>query len=187
LLKQASLAADAEGRRLLDAARVAADASSARRRDAERESALRLRRSLAERTRDEVFAIARKTLNDLADTTLDERVTAILLRRIATLDAGTRQVLLSGLDSRTPRAIVRSAFEAAPPQREALRSAVSSLLGAGSSEPIEVVFETVPDLLAGIELVVGGHKMGWNIAHYMDSLEHVFDEVSAPAVAGDAS
>jgi len=181
LLKQASLDADAEGRRLLDAARAAADAASARRRDAERESALRLRRSLADRSRDEVFAIARKTLADLADATLDERVAAVLLRRVATLDAATRQVLVSGLDPRAPRAIVRSAFEAAPAQREALRAAVAGLLGTGPSAPIDVVFEVAPDLLAGIELVIGGQKTGWNIAHYLDSLEHVFDEVSAPA------
>ncbi len=182
LMKQAAVDAEAEGRRLLDAARAAADATSTRRRDSELEAAARLRRSLADRTRDEVFAIARKTLADLADASLDERFVDVLLRRVAALDAGTRETFASGLDPRAPRAIVRCAFDIAPAQRDRLRDVVGKLLGLDpiAAGAIDLAFETSSELVAGIELVVGDRRIGWNIAHYMDSLAQVFDVMAAP-------
>ena len=196
LLKQATVEADVERQRLADAARQVADAAATRRRDAERHESERLRRGLAERTRAEVFAIARRVLADLADTSLDERVAAVFLRRLCALDTATLASLASGLDAGMPRATVRSAFVPSDAQREVLRSAVVAALAPSRSgtagSPIDVVFETASDLSGGIELVVGGRKLGWNVAQYMDALEQVQDPAmpsakpAEKAVAADA-
>ena len=37
--------------------------------------------------------------------------------------------------------------------------------------PVAIAFETEPDLMGGIELVVAGRKLDWNVAQYMDALE----------------
>ena len=196
LLKQATVDAEAERQRLAEAARQAADAATARRQDAERHETARQRRGLAERTRAEVFAIARRVLADLADTALDERVAAVFLRHLSALDPATLTSLASGLNDEAPRAIVRSAFDTGDAQREILRRAVVAALATGvkgAASSIDVVFETAPDLLGGIELIVGGRKLGWNVAEYMDTLEQVLDPATPaiqpdePAVPADAA
>ena len=189
LLKQATADAEAERQRLIDNARQAADASTAKRQEAERNDSERQRRGLAERTRAEVFAITRRVLADLADDPLEERVGAVFLRRLAALDAAALTALASGLDHTTPRATVRSAFEPAAGQREILRNAIAAALERGRGvplgSPLVIVFETAPDLLGGIELVVGGRKLGWNVVEYMDALEQAPDG-PAPDVDGHA-
>ena len=179
LLKQATVDAEAERQRLAEVARQAADAAATRRLDTERHESERLRRGLAERTRAEVFAITRRVLADLADTSLDERVAAVFLRRLGALDTATLTSLASGLDAGMPRAIVRSALVPSDAQRETLHRAVVAALApsrSGTAVPaIDVVFETASDLSGGIELVVGGRKLGWNVGQYMDALEQVQD------------
>jgi F-type H+-transporting ATPase subunit b len=73
LLAQATDAAKAERQRLLDEARQAADALRAKRQEALRQEADQLNQALRRRTQQEVFAIARKTLTDLAGASLEER------------------------------------------------------------------------------------------------------------------
>src|SRR5450631_2315268 len=70
LLSKATDEAKAERQRLLDEARKAADAASSRRRETLKSDALNLHEALRRRTQQEVFAIARKTLSDLATTSL---------------------------------------------------------------------------------------------------------------------
>ena len=178
LLKQATDGAEAERRRLLDAAREAADAAAARRQDAERRDMARMLRSLADRTRDEVLAITRRALRDLGGATLDERIAQVFLARLAALEPAARDLLASGLDRARPGAIVRSSFELEPAQREQMRSAVLAALPPGA--PIAIDFETASDLISGVELVVGGRTLGWNIAEYLRSFEQA---LATPAVA----
>ena len=190
LLKQATVDAEAERQRLVEAARQVADAAATRRRDAERHESERLRRGLAERTRSEVFAIARRVLADLADTSLDERVAAVFLRRLCALDVATLTSLASGLDAGMPRATLRSAFVPNDAQREVLRSAVVAALAPGvkgAASSIDVAFETAPELLGGIELIVGGRKLGWNVAEYMDALVLVLDPVAPTIQPGETA
>ncbi len=63
----------AERQRLLDDARRAAEALTAKRMEALRNDAQNLSRAISRRTQDEVFAIARKALADLATVSLEER------------------------------------------------------------------------------------------------------------------
>ena len=66
LLSQATDEAKAERQRLLDEARKAADALSAKRQDTLRNDAHSLNQAIRRQTQQEVFAIARKALTDLA-------------------------------------------------------------------------------------------------------------------------
>src|SRR5476651_184168 len=68
LLTKATDEAKAERQRLLDEAHKVADALSAKRSEALKNDAQNLNEAVARRTQDEVFAIARKTLTDLATT-----------------------------------------------------------------------------------------------------------------------
>ena len=74
LLSQATDEAHAERERLLDEARQAAAALSSKRQAALRNEQQTLHQALSRRTQQEVFAIARKVLADLATTSVEERL-----------------------------------------------------------------------------------------------------------------
>lgn len=169
LLNQATLAADAERARLLEEAGKSAAALSARQRDAWREEAVQMSRDLGERARREVFAIARQVLTELADTDLEARMTDVFIHRLSTLDAPAEALLASSLKCSGGQAVLRSAFEMPSAQRQALKAAIVDRHGAA----IELRFETAADLVSGIELVAGGQKLSWTIAHHLSALEQL--------------
>jgi F-type H+-transporting ATPase subunit b len=173
LLSQATDEAEAERRRLLDEARQAADAWSAKRQQALRNEARNLNQAIARRTQEEVFAIARKTLTDLAGTTLDERMSEVFTRRLRELDDEAKQGVATSLKGSSDSALVRSAFELPPEQRAAIRQALNE----GFSIEIEVRFETAPELVSGIELTTNGQKVAWSISDYLASLEKGVSEL----------
>src|ERR1039457_4038510 len=73
LLTKATNEAKAERQRLLDVARQTADALAAKRQEALRSEQQSLSEALSRGIREEVFAIARKALADLATASLEER------------------------------------------------------------------------------------------------------------------
>jgi len=126
-----------------------------------------LRDSIRHRTRDEVFAIARKTLADLAGTTLEERMAEVFIVRLRGLSSEEKARLAAMQKAPDMTVVVRSAFELAPAQRAAIEAAISDSLAAKA--PVQ--FEIVPGLIGGIELIMQGQKVAWSIADYLASLE----------------
>ena len=78
--------AKAERQRLLGEAREAADALSAKRQETLRNDVRNLSKAISRRTQQEVFAIARKALMDLATTSLEERLVEVFIRRLGEMD-----------------------------------------------------------------------------------------------------
>ena len=173
LLGRATIEAKAERQRLLDEARQAADALSAKRQETLRNDARDLSRAIRRRTQQEVFAIARKVLRDLATTSLEERVGEVFTRRLQELDGEAKQRLAEALGTTSGPALVRSAFELPAEQRAVIRHALDETF----STAVHVRFETVPDLISGIELTTNGQKVAWSIADYLAVLEKGVDEL----------
>jgi F-type H+-transporting ATPase subunit b len=167
LLGKATDEAKAERQRLFDQARKAAEALAAKRRDALRSEQQSLSEALSRRARDEVFAIARKALADLATASLEERMGAVFARRLREMDAKAKAGLGEALKSASAPGLVRSAFELPAEQRTAIQTAINETFSAD----IHLRFETAPDLVSGIELATDGQKVGWSIAEYLASLE----------------
>jgi len=173
LLAEAAEEAKAEGQRLREEARKAAELETATRRDALRTEANSLTQAIAQLTQREVFAIARKTLTDLAAASLEERMCDVVCRRLRLLDVKTREDLGSALKAASAPAIVRSAFDLPPAQRAALQQALNETFSAD----VRVRFETAPDLVCGIELTTNEHRVAWSIADYLASLEKAVGEL----------
>src|ERR1700679_1503949 len=81
LLSKATQEASAERQRLTDEARKAADDVSAKRSESLLSDAENLNQAILQRTQQEVFAIARKALTDLAGTSLEERMCDVFMDR----------------------------------------------------------------------------------------------------------
>jgi F-type H+-transporting ATPase subunit b len=167
LLKKAGDDANGERTRLLDAAREAADDLTAKRAQTLKSDADGLSRSLRERTQHEVFAIARKTLVDLASASLDDSMCDVFVRRLRALDETQKQRLGAAFGSASGPLLLRSTFELPVAQRAALQKAVDETFGVKAT----LRFETSPDLVAGIELSANGQMLAWSIADYLASLE----------------
>ncbi|MGA2840180.1 MAG: F0F1 ATP synthase subunit B [Steroidobacteraceae bacterium] len=167
LLTKATDEAKVERQRLLDDARKAADALSAKRQEVLRSDAHNLNREIRRRTQQEVFAIARKALTDLAATSLEERMCEVFTRRLRTIDGKAKESLGEALKTASEPALLRSAFDLPAAQRAAIQKALNETFSAD----VHVRFETAPDLVSGVELSTNGLKIAWNIADYLSSLE----------------
>ncbi|MGA2289678.1 F0F1 ATP synthase subunit delta [Bradyrhizobium sp.] len=173
LLSKARDEAKAERQRLFGEARQAADASSAKRQDALIREAHDLGAAISRRTRQEVFAIVRKALKDLATTSLEERLADVFTRRVRDMDSNAKAGLAEALKSASAPALVRSAFDLPTEQRVAIQNSLNETFSA----EIRVRFETAPDLVSGIELTTNGQKVAWSIADYLGSLAQGVDRL----------
>ena len=173
LLKKATNEANSERERLLDAAGKAADALTAKREQTLHADAESLNRALRQRVQGEVFAIARKTLADLASVSLDDRMCETFIGRLNAAEGEEKQRLADAFDSKSAPLVVRSTFELLAAQRAAIQKAVQETFATKSA----LRFETAPDLIGGIELSAGGHKLAWSIADYLTSLERGVGEL----------
>ncbi len=120
-----------------------------------------------------MFAIARKTLADLAGAGLEQRMVDVFVGRLRVLDSGEKARLAALLRSADVLVLVRSAFDLAPEQRQSIENSVKEMLAATAS----VRFEVAPNLVSGIELVMNGQKVAWSISGYLASLEKGVNEL----------
>jgi F-type H+-transporting ATPase subunit b len=167
LLSQAADEAKAERQRLLQEARQAADTLTTKRMEMLRDEAHNLNQAISRRTQQEVFAVARKALMDLATTSLEERLGEVFTRRLREMSEQAKQGLAEALKAASEPALVRSVFELPAEQRATIQNALNETFAAD----IPIRFETAPDLVSGIELTTNGQKVAWSIADYLTSLE----------------
>jgi F-type H+-transporting ATPase subunit b len=173
LLSKATDEVRTERQRLLDEARKAADALSAKRQETLRNDEHNLNQAIVRRTQEEVFAITRKALADLATTGLEERMGEVFNRRLRKMDGKAKEALGAALKTAPEPAVVRSAFALPPEERAKIQNAINETFSAD----MHLRFETAPDLVSGIELTANGQKVAWSIANYLTSLEKGVSEL----------
>jgi F-type H+-transporting ATPase subunit b len=173
LLDQAVEAARAEGSRLLAQARVAADGLVAQRQQALRDEAASLALQVGQRTQQEVFAIVRRTLADLASSELEERLVTVFIARLQALQGEPRMRLVKALLSTAEPAGVRSAFALPTTQRTAVQAALDAVCGTA----IRLRYETVPDLVNGVELSADGLRLAWSVDDHLAAMQRGLAEL----------
>ncbi len=164
LLDQATAAAVAERDRLLDAARIDSDAMRKKRQEALELEYRNLSDEISRRIRNQAYSIARRTLADLADADLDERITRVFIEKLKTLATAE----FAGTE-----VSVRSASKLTENMRAALMEAIQG----AADRDIGVRFEPAPDLVAGMELIMPGRKIAWSASDYLGSLEKDVNEL----------
>jgi F-type H+-transporting ATPase subunit b len=182
-LSQAIEEAKAERQRLLDEARQAANTLGAQWQETLRNDAQAQNQAISLLAQREVFAIARKALADLATVGLEEQMAEVFTQRLQAMDAPAKAVFAKAFKTASEPALVRSAFELPAGQRMAIQKTLNETLLADPSTSLrtgpstslrtgfDIRFETVPELVAGIELSVNGQKLAWSITDYLASLE----------------
>jgi F-type H+-transporting ATPase subunit b len=173
LLKKATDEAAGERQRLLDEARKDADTLRAKRQEALRNEQRNLNQAILRCSQQEVFAITRKTLADLANASLEQRMVEVFIQRLRALSGTAKEQLAAALKASTQPARVRSAFDLPTAQRSAVESAIHETFAAD----IQVEFETAPEVVSGVELSTGGQKVAWSIADYLATLQKSVGEL----------
>lgn len=125
------------------------------------------------RTRNEVFAIVRKTLADLASVNLEDQMAGVFITRINALKPEEKELFYSALNHSTQEISVQTMFELPISQQVAIQNALKKNLNISA----EIKFETLPNLANGIELIANGFKVSWSIGEYLVSLENHIAEL----------
>lgn len=181
LLSKAGDEASAKGQELIDAARQQADALSAKRQKALNHAQQNLKEAITQRTREEIFAIARKALTDLADTTLEASMSGAFTRRVRALTGKDKESLDAALKNSSKPAIIRSAFSLPQEQRAEIQQALNETFSAD----VQIDFVAAPDVISGIELTAAGQKIAWSIADYLSSMEQRIGELTKAKAANN--
>jgi F-type H+-transporting ATPase subunit b len=167
LMANAALEVKAERERLLDEARNEANQLLAKQRTAARNEATGLIDHMMRLAATEVFDVARQALNDLASTTLEERLGEIFTRRLREMSPEAKRLFGAALKASNAAAVVRSRFDLAAQQKATIQNALNETFAAD----IRLAFETAADHICGIELTAGGQRLSWSIAGYLGALE----------------
>jgi F-type H+-transporting ATPase subunit b len=165
LLAQAAADAAAESLGLKNEAQKAADALAAKQKGSMLSAAQALDSAVGLKVRQEVFAIARKALGELAGAGLEERMVAVFLRRLQGLNGQAKATLAQALQAGP--ALLQSAVDLAPEQRAAIQKGLNEAFSAD----IRLSFKAAPELGGGIELMAHGQKLAWTIDDYLGSLQ----------------
>jgi F-type H+-transporting ATPase subunit b len=182
LVAKATDEAKAERERLVDQAKKDADGLRASQMDALRSDQIRLGSEITLLAEKEVFAIARKTLTDLATVSLEERVGEVFTRRLRELDPKSKELLGAALKNSPEPALVRSAFNLPTDQKAAIQNALNETFSA----VVRIKFEDSQDVICGIELTANGQKVAWSISSYLAELSkkvsNLVEIESSPAI-----
>jgi F-type H+-transporting ATPase subunit b len=113
--------------------------------------------------------VARKALLDMAGVDLEQRMIEVFLLRILDIKTDKKEDVAAAIRTSDGQVIIRSAFEIPANLRERLAHTINEHFLNG--DQIEPQFETTPDLISGIELLVHGHRIAWTLEDYLESLE----------------
>lgn len=137
---------------------------------------------LRRRAGQQIFAIARKALVDLADEELEHRMLAAFLSRLEKIDGDELQRFKTTMGSDSTGIIIQSAFNVPPDAREKISETLSKHLS--SKSPIQ--YDTSEDIVSGIEMRTSGHKISWSLNDYLVTLEENFSHALQEASTGRA-
>jgi F-type H+-transporting ATPase subunit b len=132
-----------------------------------------LNQAITRTAQEEVYAIARKVLNDLAGTTLEENMVQVFLHRLQKLNDIEMADLKSAFKASESPLLVRTAFPLPNKEHAEIEKVIKEILG----KEKKVQFAIVPDLVSGIEISSNGEKIAWSISDYLVSLGKSVDSL----------
>lgn len=174
LLENATKEAEKEQQRLLEEARTKYEELKSRLEKSLEEEQEQLAAEVKNKTRQEVFAIARKVLEDLASRSLEEQITLVFLRKLGELTEEEKQNFISTVKPEAGPLLLKSAFKIKPEQQENIRKSLQDTL----KRDFQLKFEIKPEIISGIELSADGYKLSWSIEDYLHAIEAGLSEIT---------
>jgi F-type H+-transporting ATPase subunit b len=130
----------------------------------------------------QTYTVARRAVGDLASADLESALVTAFLSKLKNHEVNF-ETFSNDNQGQPPALRLRSAFALPADGQRQIRSALQEVFG----KKMELTFETLPDLISGIELVgESGHTAAWNLRRYLDVLQYELDQQMS-AYVGDPS
>ncbi len=129
-------------------------------------------RNLRKRVIDQVYAITRQALADLATTDIEQHIVNVFIKKIKEFNEAKGEKITDALQDPATGITIATSFELPGDQRDLILKTVSEL----AVESNDVKFIISKDILCGIELREKGYVIGWNLEDYLNSLEKDFNK-----------
>jgi F-type H+-transporting ATPase subunit b len=166
MLNEATMAADAKRKELMEKVREEVDQVKARWQDMLIREHDAFFYDLRQRAAQQLYATARKALRDLADADLEDRIVDEFLRRIKALDEEKSIQIRKAISGGGNKVIIQSAFNIS-----AFRQAqIEEVLKKQITNGFTIRYLEQPEIVSGIELRVNGHKIAWSLNEYLEAL-----------------
>ncbi len=130
----------------------------------EKESFIRDFSQMASR---QIYAIARRAFEDLADAELEEHAIEVFLTQVRKMKNNERKKFAESIKKAGNVVTLRSAFVISTNMQKEITSALHEHIADG----IKVQYETASELVLGIELMTRGQKIAWSLENYLKTLE----------------
>jgi F-type H+-transporting ATPase subunit b len=104
---------------------------------------------------------------------LEQQIADVFIQRLSAQSNELLKQLNPSNSESSSSVLVRSHFELPIEQQSAIETAIKEIIERDSV----VRFETSPTFLCGIELIIGGYKIGWSIDDYMHRMESSMSEL----------
>ncbi|WHF52906.1 hypothetical protein QGN23_06395 [Chryseobacterium gotjawalense] len=173
LLAKAVEDANAKKQQLIAAAKTEANDLSSSMEKVFKEQQHQNEKDLAQNTHEQVFAIVRKALTEIASVRLEVQSVDAFIKHLSMAKDEEKQHFREALKTDTKAILVKSAFDLPEKEKADIANAVNELL----SIKTELQFKTAPELISGIELSANGYKMSWSLSEYLTELQkHISSE-----------
>ena len=167
LMDKAVADANTQKQQLMDAAKTEADDLRTKMEKAAKEKQENDNLQISEKIQQQVFAITRKALTEIASISLEEQSANTFNQHLAALKDDDKKQFIDAFKSNANAILVRSAFDLSAKQQGEINNEVNVLLSADA----HLQFKTTPEIISGIELSTNGYKIAWSFSAYLNSLE----------------
>jgi len=181
MLNEASMAAEAKRKELMDKVRADVELIKVRWQDMLASEQDAFFQDLRQRAAKQIYSTARKALTDLADANLEERIIDEFIRRIRELDKEKSAQIRKAISGQGNKVVVQSAFGIPAQTQGRIEQALKGQINNGFT----IRYDTEPEIVSGIELRVNGHKIAWSLNEYLETLvENLSETLQKEAHAG---
>lgn len=166
MLNEATMAADAKRKELMEKVREEVDQVKARWQDMLVREHDAFFYDLRQRAAKQLYATARKALSDLADADLEERIMDEFIRRVKALDEEKSVQIRNAIRGGGNQVTIQSAFNIS----EQRKTQIEEVLKRQITNGFTLRYMRQPEIVSGIELRVNGHKIAWSLNEYLETL-----------------
>lgn len=167
MLARARQEAASQRQELLDHARQEVESVQSRWHQAVREEQDAFLHDLRQRASQQLYAMARRALTDLAHADLEQQMIAAFLDELHALGEDAWNAIVTARQDAKQPLVIHSAFDLPQEACQKLQDTLQKHLG----ESVDIRYETTPEVMCGIELQTDGQKIAWSLEHYLATLE----------------
>jgi F-type H+-transporting ATPase subunit b len=181
MLNEASIAAEAKRKELMEKVRADVELIKVRWQDMLASEQEAFFQDLRQRAARQIYATARRALTDLADADLEARIIDEFIRRIGELDKEKSAQIRKAISGGGNKVIVLSAFGIPAQTQGRIEQALKKQISNGFT----IRYDTQPEIVSGVELRVNGHKIAWSLNEYLETLvENLSETLQKEAHSG---